>query len=100
MSSNVDIRGICRGACHDCSCMEFLREGTSRSQHPEWCAYCGRPPTSHNEIEHLTDLRMVDHPAREKVTHEKDDSVEDSELRGGRQVPGRIYDEKAEEALI
>lgn len=69
--------------------MEFLREGASRSQHPDWCAYCGHPPTSHNEIEDLTDLMMVDHPAREEVTDEKDDSVEGWERRGRFYTPAQ-----------
>ncbi|KAM7293725.1 hypothetical protein ISCGN_023318 [Ixodes scapularis] len=52
MTANVDMRGISRGFWTECSCKEFYRDFVHcRTHHPEWCAYCGHPPTAHNELE-------------------------------------------------
>jgi len=61
--TNIDIRGIYRGACQksQCECTEYICKSDSATESVLLCLYCGHPPINHASMLDISNTGMYIH---------------------------------------
>jgi len=61
--TNIDIRGICRGACQkpQCECTEYICKSDSATESVLLCLYCGHLPINHASMLDISNTGMYIH---------------------------------------
>jgi len=61
--TNIDIRGICRGACQksQCECTEYVRKSDGATESIFLCLYCDHSPINHASMLDISSTGMYIH---------------------------------------